>query len=273
MTTLTVRELWQYPLKSGQGNPLSSTTINTYGVAHDRHILAIDDDQHPGLFLSARATPELLQLAIAPGKSADDQWTITDRRDGDTLAFTPASLTKPQSARVWKDEASGLDLGDAAADWLSARVGQRARLIFWQPGNRHSEKYDVDTTYADAAPLLITSSASIAQACSWSGLAPDTRRFRPNIVIDGAEAFAEEQWRRIRIGEVEFVLLDDCTRCILVTRDPDTGEKQTSNSTLKMLKDNNPNAAGKPILGMNATLAPGTAEARIAVGDVVTIID
>ncbi|MNE17813.1 MOSC domain protein [compost metagenome] len=61
-------------------------------------------------------------------------------------------------------------------------------------------------------------------------------RFRPNLVIEGSEAFAEDGWKRIRIGDVEFRVLKPCTRCILTTIDPQTGERSADREPLTTLK-------------------------------------
>jgi len=50
-------------------------------------------------------------------------------------------------------------------------------------------------------------------------------RFRPNLVISGAEAFAEDRWKKIRIGDVIFNLVKPCSRCPIPNINPQTAEK------------------------------------------------
>jgi uncharacterized protein YcbX len=57
-------------------------------------------------------------------------------------------------------------------------------------------------------------------------------RFRPNLVIEGSEAYAEDSWKRIRIGDVEFRVVKPCARCILTTIDPQTGERSADREPL-----------------------------------------
>ena len=48
-------------------------------------------------------------------------------------------------------------------------------------------------------------------------------RFRPSVVIDTSdEPFAEDNWNRLRIGDVEFRFGEHCDRCVLTTIDPHT---------------------------------------------------
>jgi uncharacterized protein YcbX len=50
-------------------------------------------------------------------------------------------------------------------------------------------------------------------------------RFRPNIVVDGGEPFAEDDWARIRVGNTEFRVVKSCARCVVTTTDQQTGRR------------------------------------------------
>jgi uncharacterized protein YcbX len=139
-------------------------------------------------------------------------------------------------------------------DWLTDRVGRTVRLV-WQEdatqrpisGARGGMPGDV-LSLADAGPLLLASEASMARLNAWipadadqpdvadldpDDLSDDTvtapasadldiRRFRPNVVIDGEEPFAEDRWPQVRIGDVVFRTTMVCDRCVMTTIDPDT---------------------------------------------------
>ena len=119
---------------------------------------------------------------------------------------------------------------------------------------------------------MITSEASIQQACDWANIPADVRRFRPNIVLDGIGAFAEEDYPRIRIGDVEFEMLDGCVRCVLTTRDPDTGSAHAERQPIRALSEKHSDERKQPLLGMNAAIHPASATAHITVGDEVVIL-
>ena len=68
--------------------------------------------------------------------------------------------------------------------------------------------------------------------------------FRPNLLIDGCAPHAEDQWKRIRIGEVEFDVVKPCTRCVLTTVDPMTGTRRGDGEPLQTLKDYRRSAKG-----------------------------
>jgi uncharacterized protein YcbX len=51
------------------------------------------------------------------------------------------------------------------------------------------------------------------------------KRFRPNLVVQGNVAFEEDNWKKIRIGEVIFRLVKPCSRCSIPSIDPQTAER------------------------------------------------
>ena len=81
---------------------------------------------------------------------------------------------------------------------------------------------EANTRFPDLYPVLVTNTASL-QASFPDGRFP-MARFRPNLVIDTHEPFAEDHWLKLRIGEVELELVKPCARCKVTTIDQDTGE-------------------------------------------------
>jgi uncharacterized protein YcbX len=86
------------------------------------------------------------------------------------------------------------------------------------------------TRFADAFPLLVVGRSSLDELERRLARPLAMRRFRPNIVVGGSEAHAEDDWRRIVVhpltgGEasVELVFGKECSRCQVTTIDPDTG--------------------------------------------------
>ncbi|EGH46056.1 MOSC:MOSC, N-terminal beta barrel protein, partial [Pseudomonas syringae pv. pisi str. 1704B] len=90
--------------------------------------------------------------------------------------------------------------------------------------------------FADGFPLLLIGQGSLDDLSARMGRPQEMLRFRPNLVIEGAEAFAEDGWKRIRIGDIEFQLLTPCARCILTTVDPATGERSADREPFATLK-------------------------------------
>ena len=265
---ITVTQLYIYPFKSAQGIALPSTGFDAEGMLNDRRLMAVDDK---GIFMTSRSNPELLQVSCQIGS---DHWTLSypEQESDCIIPFTHKVDTSTSlTGQVWRDKINAIDAGDEASAWISEVLEKTARIALWQPQARHSEKYDLDTSFADASPLLIASEASMKQGCDWGGIPYDVRRFRPNIVIDGVEAFAEETWRQIKIGGVRFEILDSCERCILTTRDPDTGAAHPDKQPMKALLEKHSNKAGQPLMGVNARLVSDVENSFISVGDEISI--
>ena len=92
---------------------------------------------------------------------------------------------------------------------------------------------DDHTGFADGYPILIISEASLQDLNSKLDSALPMNRFRPNIVLQNCEPFAEDIWKRIRIGDVEMALVKPCPRCVVTTIDKETLEQ--SKEPLKAL--------------------------------------
>ena len=138
---------------------------------------------------------------------------------------------------MWESALLASPADGKAAAWLSEVIGQSARLVYLDDPTRrptdpgYSRAGD-RVSFADAYPLLLTSEESLDGLNQWiaegqrasEGPVP-MRRFRPNVVVAGAPAWAEDGWRRLRIGPVVFRNVKGCDRCVMTTVDPDTAAK------------------------------------------------
>lgn len=93
--------------------------------------------------------------------------------------------------------------------------------------------------YADLTSVLIINQASVNNLISRLGNSTITSdNFRPNIVVDGPglEPFCEDDWEWIKIGDVVFRNVKDCTRCIITTLNPETTERLVNREPLNTLE-------------------------------------
>ncbi len=236
---MNVSQLFYHPIKSAAGISVSQLNYNSLGPAHDREWMVVNSS---GKFLSQRQIPPmcLLQAELNADQltlSFAEKSTFSLDLDGVQAA------AKTVQATVWSDTVTALDCGDDIADWLSHTLGKPCRLVWL---SEHSQRA-VDPHYAhqgqlvgfaDGFPTLIASQASLdqfnADLTSQHDVAPiDMRRFRPNVVIEGCEPFAEDSWQAIRINNIEFELVKPCSRCIIPSINPDTAAKEMAiNATL-----------------------------------------
>jgi hypothetical protein len=271
-----ISRLLLYPVKGCRGVSLRSAHLAPTGLAvgdiGDREWVVVDDH---GEFLSQRELPRmalvetrLLSGALrlsAPGMLSID---IPFQSEGDVVRI-----------RVWDDELDAVTQGALVDQWFSDFLGHRARLMRFDPlAKRTSRRKYTGATeapykFADAFALLVTSEASLADLnarLKAKGQAPvDFDRFRPNIVIDGVEAFEEDYARDVRVGDVELELVKPCVRCTVPSVDPASGEQGSEpGDTLAAYRDSA--AAGGVTFGVNGIVARG-AGAELSVGDPVEL--
>jgi uncharacterized protein YcbX len=145
------------------------------------------------------------------------------------IAFEPEQIEQ-QRVQVWGDNCLAQSAGAKAAAWLSQFLGLDCRLFFMPESTRR----EVDPTYAaptdqvgfaDGFPFLLISEASLADLNQRLEQPLPMARFRPNLVVSGCEPYAEDSWKRIRIGELTFRVAKPCSRCVIPTINPETAEK------------------------------------------------
>jgi len=223
MSNISVSEIIIYPVKSFAGLSLGSAKLDLFGLADDRRWMLVDEF---GVAITQRSEPK---LALIEAELCSHGLCL--RLSGDSLAVhVPDPGDNSCSVKVWSDTVVAADAGEEAALWFSARLGTKCRLVY-MPQN---SKRLVDDNYArrgetvgfaDAFPVLLISQASLDDLNSRLETPVPMNRFRPNLVVSGCEAFAEDSWRRIRVGEVEFQLAKPCDRCVMPSIDQATGEK------------------------------------------------
>jgi uncharacterized protein YcbX len=232
---MRVATLHVYPMKSMRGMEVAQADVEPHGLAGDRRWAVVDEN---GDKVTARRRPELLAIAAVPTSgggvclSAPGMPPLTVERP------LPGARVAVGFSRLPEAEIAN----DAASEWLSARLGHRVRLVRLADADRrpvaprHGGRPGDLLSLADAGPLLLTSLASLGQLNAWIGQADAERqqpappplamsRFRPNVVVDGELPFAEEGWRRVRLGAVAFHVAEICDRCAMTTWDPDTLER------------------------------------------------
>ncbi len=224
-----------YPMKAARAVDLDESVVEPWGLAGDRRWLLVDED---GRFVSQREEPSLARVVVSYGPG-----TISVSASGCPGRQVPApdgsDLVK---VTVWGSAVLAAAAGPQGDAWFSAYLGRPVRLVYLDDPTRRAvdpqfgRPGDV-VSFADGFPLLLTSTASLDELGRWlaeeGGPPVPMTRFRPNAVVTGAPPWAEDRWRRIRIGAVEFRVVKPCGRCVVTTIDQTTGE--VTAQPLKML--------------------------------------
>ncbi|TFY84850.1 MOSC domain-containing protein [Pseudomonas kairouanensis] len=234
---LRLSALYRYPLKSGKAQVLQNIGLDQLGLDGDRRWMLVDEAS--GRFLTQRAVAKMSQLSAL--------WNGTGGLTLSAAGVAPLDVALPGSdaelrgVTIWRDTLRVPDAGDAAAAWVSAFIGKPTRLVQVPVDRARSTeagfgKDDDKVGFADGFPLLLIGQASLDDLSHRIGRPMEMLRFRPNLVIEGSAAFAEDSWKRVRIGDVEFRVVKSCSRCILTTIDPATGERSADREPLATLK-------------------------------------
>jgi uncharacterized protein len=229
-----LKQISIYPIKSCSGINLEHAKVEDRGFPFDRRWMLIEEN---GDFVSQRKSPTLSLFKISVGT--------------DNLRITYPGL-KPHSfpldsksnsqikAHIWKDSVRSHLVSAISDQWFSEALDRKVRLVYMDdtvirplekeqlPGDQSFE-----VSFADGYPYLLTNQASLDDLNHRLDVPIRMDRFRANLVVSGAEAFAEDHWKRIRIGEVEFMVVKPCARCQVTTIDQKTGK--SSKEPLKTL--------------------------------------
>jgi uncharacterized protein len=227
--TTSLAGIYRYPVKSCRRERLQRAEVEPWGLAGDRRWMVVDAG---GSCVTAR---EYAQLVL-----------VNARLDGNGLRLRtpgmPELIVKAPDAALVSVDVHGNQVAatPAAPDahaWFSELLREPVRLVFLDDPTRRRPSPNFSTpddrvSFADAYPLLMASADSLAALNAAIAAGPRAAegplpitRFRPNLVVSGAPAWAEDGWRRVRIGSVTFRAVKGCDRCVMTLVDPETSAK------------------------------------------------
>ena len=270
---MLVTGLTTYPIKGCYRVARQQARVHPWGLDGDRRWLIVD--AATGEAVTQREVAALTSLR--PSLAADGGLTIAAPGRPDLVVAEPAD-GPAQTVTVWGFTGAAARAGGAADDWLSDALDRRVRLVWLDDPTRrvikppYARPGDV-VSFADGYPLLLANAASLDALNDWLAEAQSPQwplpmeRFRPNVVVSGAPAWAEDDWvgRVLRIGGVSFRVPEACGRCVVTTTDQETGERGPEPlRTLARYRS----IGQKLLLGVNLSPeSPG----EIAMGDPVTV--
>lgn len=228
---MRVASLHTYPVKGGHRLDHEVAHVQLWGLAGDRRWLVVDDAD--GQSVTQREVP-----ALATVRPSVVDGVLRLRAEGAPGLDVPEPAGQPVPVRVHRDGLLATPAGPAADAWFTTLLDRKVRLMWLddptrrQVSQRYGEPAD-RVSFADAYPVLLTNAASLDALNGWlledgspEGPLP-MNRFRPNIVVTGAQPWAEDGWlgRRLRIGAVTFRAVKACDRCVVTTTDQETGKR------------------------------------------------
>lgn len=263
---MQVIDLIIYPIKSMGGISLKSAQLEERGLAYDRRWMLVDES---GLFVSQRKYPKLALFHIS---IEDRSLLVLNKSTGNQISIPLTPQGNSIQVRIWDDVIEATEVSGTISKWFSSEIGIDVKLVFMPENTRRrvDVKYahnDEIVSFADGYPLLVVNTASLHDLNRKLEQSVRMDRFRPNIIIDGANPFEEDNWREILINSQRVKLVKKSARCVMVDNDPITAVK--SGQVLKTLsnyrKENN-----KVYFGINGLISmPGVIE----IGDRVEVVE
>ncbi|MGL4605792.1 MAG: MOSC domain-containing protein [Iodobacter sp.] len=246
---ITLSGLYRYPVKSSQGQRLKQSEVLSSGLPFDRMWMIARPD---GRLVTGREFPKLVLMSAQP---TDDGLTLNAPGMPELFVAT-ALFNRVHPASVWKSDFTARFGASSADAWCSALLGEQVVLL-WAGFELNRQIADgTPIAFVDGAPLLLIGEASLTDLSQRVGRTLSMQRFRPNLIVQGSEAFAEDGWKKFRIGDAVFNILKPCERCVFTTVDPETGEKSADQEPLRTLAKYRKTAAGV-LFGQNITVEKG----------------
>ena len=238
MNTTKIDALYVYPLKSAKGIQLEKTSVINTGFESDRSFGIINIDN---VLLTAREKPRLLQLSIS---YIDAVLQITAPNLEACIVDLNTVAKKSTYVSLFKDRVQATLIARVANEYLSEFLKEKVRLIsinskaLRNVKEAYNGQPDDVLSFSDVAPIHLVNLASVEDLNSKLEQPVPATRFRPNIVVSGVSAYAEETWKYIKIGECEFEVIMSTKRCSLITIHPTRLQKHPKQEPLRTLSEN-----------------------------------
>lgn len=228
----TLSQLILYPIKSCAAMAVEEAVVTVSGLAaqgvHDREWMLVTDT---GQFLSQREVPRM--AVIVPRVENGALVVAAPGASPLRLPLAADDGAGTRRVQIWDDLVDAIDCGDEAAAWFGDVLRTSCRLVRCKPDavRPTSEKWTggapASARFADAYPLLLIGTSALDEindrlrAAGRAALPMD--RFRPNLVVEGTDPFAEDYTASLRAGEVEIRPVKPCARCPIPAIDQATG--------------------------------------------------
>jgi uncharacterized protein YcbX len=236
MREAIVRELWTYPVKGCQGIQSDSLDITKMGVVGDRGFVL----WHNGKLVDQIETPQMAALAASVDPTVG---TLRfDHTEHGSYEHVVSADGPGLDAQWILDKFQTIDQGNPVADWLSNVLGKEVRLV--SPGEPWKINFPIPQmqllhqepkqSFFSASPVSLANQASLDDLNERLEKPVGMDRFRMNVVVDGLDAYQEDELVSLGGEDVELLNVTPAERCVIVTTDQKTGERPKSD-LLKVL--------------------------------------
>lgn len=231
---MRLSEINVYPVKSLKGIPLNEARVEDRGLKFDRRWMLVDEK---GKFITQREFPVMARL-----ETSVEPALLRVAFDGTKIEIPFADEpTENLRVAIWNSSVRSAVYPPETNEWFSDVLGTSCRLVVMPESSKRPvnpiyavRKFRNTVSFADGYPFLLIGESSLADLNSKLAEPVPMNRFRPNFAVAGSEPFAEDRWKKIRIGSTIFHVVKPCERCVITTIDQAAGDK-TGTEPLKTL--------------------------------------
>ena len=224
---ITISALNVYPVKGLKGIALEEARCTELGIEHDRRWMVVDRE---GEFVSQREHPRMATVWTEIGNGA---LSLSAPDVGEVQVPLRPDSTRKFRVQVWSSRCDAVAVSHDADEWLSDYLGFHCTLVYMPDDSKRYSNPEFGgegkrVGFADGYAYLLVGEASLAdlnaKLKAKGHPALPMNRFRPNIVVSGASAFAEDKWHDLTMGDALLRVAKPCARCQVTTTDQATGE-------------------------------------------------
>jgi len=264
---ITLSGLYIYPIKSLKGIALEEAGIERRGLQFDRRWMLVDEEN---TFITQREYPRMATIALE--LQAEGLRASAEGMEDLLIPYIPENQARAP-VTVWTSTCEAAFVSERADEWFGRFLQSSCRLVYMPDDVRRAVNplYAVNqdiVSFADGYPFKLIAEATLDDLNERLQEPVPMNRFRPNFVLSGAVALAEDEWKTVSIGDTIFHVVKDCERCQITTIDQDEGVR-TGKEPLKTLATYR--TTDNKILFGQYLIAEGVGN-RLRVGDSLKII-
>lgn len=224
---LQVSRLFIYPVKSLGGISVNSALLAERGFQYDRRWMLIDAQDQ---FMTQREYPQMALMQTNITDEGISLFHMDNIHERVVIPFYTYSQDKIM-VQVWDDHCEAVFVSKEIDRWISARLQVACRLVFMPDDSirKVDTRYAVHekniTSFSDGYPLLLVSQSSLDDLNSRLAKPLSMNRFRPNLVISGANPYEEDEMEDFVIRGIHFYGVKLCARCAITTQNQDSLER------------------------------------------------
>lgn len=219
---MKISEINIYPIKSLGGISLKESIVEKRGLEFDRRWMLVDENND---FLTQREFPKMATVSV---KVLENHLKVSAENFGSQKISFNFGGSEKLEVRIWRNQCLAQVADEEISGWFSNVLQTDCRLVFMPEGtereiNQNFNKGGEIVSFADGYPLLLIGENSLSKLNERLEKKIPMNRFRPNLVVEDSEGFAEDFWNRIKIGNTIFRVTKPCARCVIPTIDQKTG--------------------------------------------------